>query len=200
MRIFNKFRGTKGFVSTWERVIRFRYMITETAKERCRILAFWEKHGLVATTEAFGVSRPTLFRWQKALATEQGKLEALNKRSTAPHRKRKRVVPDAVTNFILHERAYDPQLSKDKLAVLMKEDGIANLSASTVGRILSALKASGTLPDYKKYSYYAKSDSWREKPQNKRVKLRSKGHTGSLVKADTVVRFVDGIKLHCDLD
>ncbi len=36
MRIFNKFRDTKGFISTWERVIRFRYMITKQAKERRR--------------------------------------------------------------------------------------------------------------------------------------------------------------------
>ena len=39
----------------WERVIRFRYMITEEAKKRCQILAFREKHGTSATTEAFNV-------------------------------------------------------------------------------------------------------------------------------------------------
>ena len=33
MAYFNKFRGTKGFISTWERVIRFKYMISEIAKE-----------------------------------------------------------------------------------------------------------------------------------------------------------------------
>jgi hypothetical protein len=49
MRQFNKFRGTKGFITIWKRVIRFRYMITEQAKERCRILAFWEKYGDEAT-------------------------------------------------------------------------------------------------------------------------------------------------------
>ena len=52
MRIVNKFRGTKGFVSTWERIIRFRDMITEQAKERCQILAFGEKYGDIATREA----------------------------------------------------------------------------------------------------------------------------------------------------
>src|SRR3989344_2834026 len=34
MRQFNKFRGTKGFISLWEQMIRFRYMITEQAKQR----------------------------------------------------------------------------------------------------------------------------------------------------------------------
>jgi putative transposase len=194
MRIFNKFRGTKGFISTWERVIRFRYMISEIAKERCRVLAFWEKYGTSATKEAFGVSRPTLFRWQKSLQTHLGKLEALNKKSTAPKGRRKRVIPEAVKDFILHEREYDPSLSKDKLAVLMKEDHVANLSASTVGRMLCDMKRNGLLPKQTKLSYYAKSDSFREKPKVYRKKLRSKGHEGGLVKADSIVRFVNGIK------
>ena len=139
MRIFNKFKGTRGFKSTWERVIRFRYMITEQAKQRCRILTFWEKYGTEAVQEAFGVSRPTLFRWQKELKANHGKLEALNKKSTAPKHKRKRIVPEEVKNFIIKEREFDPHLSKDKLAVLMKQDGVANLSASTVGRMIGNL-------------------------------------------------------------
>jgi len=194
MRIFNKFRGTKGFVSTWERVIRFRYMIQELAKERCRILAFWEKYGDIATKEAFNVSRPTLFRWQKALRENFGKLETLNKKSTAPKRRRKRVVPDTVRNFILAERKFDPELSKDKLSVLMKEDNIANLSASTVGRILNDMKKQGLLLKKPNLSYYANTDTFRDKTAIKRKKLRSKGHTGGLVKADSIVRFTNGIR------
>lgn len=194
MAYFNKFRGTKGFISTWERVIRFRDMITEDAKKRTRILAFWEKYGDIATKEAFGVSRPTLFRWQKKLDESGGKLDSLNKGSTAPKAKRKRVVPEEVENFIINERKFDPHLSKDKLAILMKEDGIANFSGSTVGRMLLDLKKKGKLPSHIKLSYYAKSDSFREKTAIKRTKLRSKGHTGGLVKADTVIRFTNGIK------
>ena len=169
-------------------------MITEQAKERCRILAFWEKHGDIATKEAFGVSRPTLFRWQKALKENLGKLEALNKKSTAPKQRRRRVIPDKIKNFIIQERKFDPSLSKDKLAVLMKEDKVANLSASTVGRMLCDMKKKGLLPKETKLSYYAKTDSFREKTAVRRKKLRSKGHEGNLVKADSVVRFVNGIK------
>ena len=104
MRQFNKLKGTKGFITIWERMIRFRYMITEQAKERCRILAFWEKYGDLATKEAFKVSRATLFRWQKALKETEGKLEALNKKSTVPKTKRKRVILDVVKDFIVNER------------------------------------------------------------------------------------------------
>ena len=194
MHIFNKFRGTKGFISTWERVIRFRYMITEQAKERTKILAFWEKYGLEATKEAFSISRPTLFRWQKELKDNQGKLEALNPKSTAPKNKRKRNIPDTVKDFILKERKFDPDLSKDKLSILMKEDGVAQYSPSTVGRMLNDLKKQGILPKKTKLSYYANTDTFREKMKLKRKKLRSKGHTGGLVKADSIVRFTNGIK------
>lgn len=194
MRQFNKFRGTKGFITMWERVIRFKYMITEEAKERCRILAFWEKHGDIATQEAFKVSRRTLFRWQKNLEKSMGKLEGLNKGNRAPKRRRKREVPEKVKEFILKERQFDPHLSKDKLSVLMKEDGIANLSASTVGRMLNDLKKQGILRNVVKLSYHAKTDSHHEKMKLKRKKLRSKGHEGGLVKADSIVRFTDGIK------
>jgi hypothetical protein len=159
MRIFNKFRGTKGFITTWERVIRFQYMISEIAKERCRILASWEKHGDVATKEAFNISRATLFRWQKLLEDNLGKLEALNKKSTAPKQRLKRTIAEAVKNFIVKERKFDPHLSKDKLSVLMKEDGVAILSPSTVGRILVTLKKDGALPKEIKFSYYTKSDT-----------------------------------------
>ena len=194
MRIFNKFKGTKGFISTWERVIRFRYMITEQAKQRCRILAFWEKYGTEATKEAFRVSRPTLFRWQRELKANLGKLEALNKKSTAPKNRRKRIVPEEVKNFIIKERKFDPRLSKDKLSVLMREDGVADLSASTVGRMIIDLKRQGALPKNIKLSCYAKTGLLKEKTVIKRKKLRSKGHDGGLVKADTIVRFTNGIK------
>ena len=194
MAYFNKFRGTKGFISIWERVIRFRYMITEQAKERVKILAFWEKYGTQATKEAFGVSRPSLFRWQKKLKESLGKLDALNKQSTAPKIRRKRIIPQEVEDFIINERKFDPHLSKDKLSTLMKEDGVAHLSASTIGRMLLDLKKKGRIPSDTKLSYYAKSDSFREKTVIKRTKLRSKGHKGGLVKADTIVRFTNGIK------
>ena len=194
MRIRSTLRGTKGFVIAWERLIRFKYMITETAKERTRILAFWEKYGDEATKEAFKVSRATLYRWQKALHTGNGKLESLNPLSTAPKKRRERTIPEAISTFIIKERMYDPHLGKEKLAVLMKADGIAALSPSTVGRMLNDLKRRGTLPDPKQYSYFAKTGAFREKTTQTRTKLRSKGHEGGLVKADSIVRFHNGIK------
>lgn len=178
----------------WERALRFRYMISDKALKRTRILAFWEKYGDEAVKETFKVSRPTLYRWQAELKKNGGKLEGLNPKSTAPHRRRKRLIPDAVRDLILRERAFDPKISKEKLAVLLKEGGVATLSASTVGRMLATLKKEGALPDPRPLSFHARTGRHHERTVVRRKKLRSKGHTGSLVKAGTVVHFIDGTK------
>ena len=123
MRQFNKFRGTKGFLSLWADIVRFRYMITEQAKERCRILAFWEKYGDAAAQEAFHISRRTLYRWQASLKDSGGKLEGLNATSTAPHHRRKRSIPHDIITRIIELRTTHPRLGKDKLHAILTRDG-----------------------------------------------------------------------------
>lgn len=194
MQQFSPFKGIRGFVGLWQYAVRFRYMITDEAHRRVKILAFWEQYGEEAAKDAFGVSRATLFRWQKILKVTQGKIEALNKRSTAPKTRRKRVVPKPVEEFIIKERQFE-KLGKEKLARLLRDDGVADLSDSTVGRILVDLKKQGKLPDPVRIALSAKTGRMLErKPPQRRPKLRSKGHEGGLVKADTIVRFTNGIK------
>lgn len=194
MQINNKIAGTRGFVSAYDAALRFRDMITPKAEERVRILTFWQKHGDAATKEAFMVSRATLFRWQKTLAEDRGRIEALNPGSTAPKRKRMRMIPDAVKHLILEERSHE-RIGKEKLARLLKDDGIGIYSSSTVGRMLSDLKKKGVLRNPRKLSFMGKTGRFIErKSRKRRKKLRSAGHAGGLVKADTVIRFTNGIK------
>jgi len=194
MQQYNKTEGIRGIVSVYNEALRFRDMITPQAEERVRILAFWQKHGDSATKEAFKVSRATLFRWQKALQSRNGKIEALVPGSTAPKTRRKRIIPTAVKALIIAERTME-KIGKEKLATLIKEDGLGTLSPSTVGRMLGDLKRQGTLPDPVRLSLSGKTGKLIErKPKPYRKKLRSKGHEGALVKADTIVRFTNGIK------
>lgn len=160
MQIHNKTTGTRGFVSVYNEALRFRDMITPKAEERVRILTFWHNHGDAAAKEAFRVSRATLFRWQKTLAENRGRIEALTPGNTAPKTKRKRIIPDAVKHLILEERSHE-RMGKEKLARLLKDDGIGIYSASTVGRMLGDMKRSGVLPN--------------------RVKLSLSGRTGRLI-------------------
>lgn len=194
MRQYNKTKGIRGIVSLYNEALRFRYMITQKAQDRLHILIFWRKHGDAATKEAFGASRATLFRWQKDFKEGNNKLEALNPKSTTPVNKRKRTIPDPVKNLIVEERSRE-KIGKEKLSILIKEDGIGAYSPSTVGRMLGDLKKQGKLPDPIKYSLSGKTGNLIErKPRKIRKKLRSKGHVGQLAKADTIVRFTNGIK------
>ncbi len=194
MQIHSKLTGTRGFVSTYNEALRLRDMITPKAEERVRILAFWQKHGYLATKEAFKVSRTTLFRWQRMLRLGNGKLEFLVPGSTSPKTRRCRVIPESVKQFIIQERKME-KIGKEKLSKLLKDDGIATLSASTVGRMLGDLKQKGVLSNPVRLTLNGRTGNLIEsKPNKPKKKLRSKSHNGGLVKADTVVRFTNGIK------
>src|SRR3989344_1596932 len=193
MRIFNKFRGTKGFIAAWEYMLRLRDMITEQAKRRVRILAFWEKHKAEATREAFKVSGRTLFRWQAKLAASGGKPEGLNPGSTAPQRRRTREASSAVIERILALRPAHPRFGKDKIVPLLAQEG-RRISPSAVGRILAHLKKKGWLSLKRALSLQGKTGRLMErKPQKCRRKLRRpQGYR--VLQTDTVVRFIDGVK------
>jgi hypothetical protein len=150
MQQFNKFKDTKGFITLWEYTLRFRYMITDEAKRRMKILAFWEEWGEAATKKA-DVSRPTLFRWQKELKAGRGKLEALNLKSHAPHTRRKRIVPKTIEDFIIKERQME-RIGKDKLAVLMREDGVAEFVSFYGGQNALRFETTEEIATAKAYS------------------------------------------------
>lgn len=194
MKIHNKLANTKGFISLWERMILFRDMITPRAEKRVEILTFFEKHGLLATKDAYKVSKPTIYRWVKTFRENERKIQSLVPKSTAPKNKRQRIIPQEVKNLIIQERKME-KIGKEKLAKLLKNDDIANLSDSTVGRMLGDMKKKGMLPNPVKFSLSGKTGRMIERKLKKpKKKLRSKDHEGGLVKADTVVRFTDGLK------
>jgi len=167
-------------------------MISDKAKERVRILAFWERHGTNATTEAFRVSKRTLERWQKVLNESQGKLEALNAKSTAPKRRRSRQVDNWIKERIIALRIEHPRLGKAKLHALLESEGYTG-SVSTIGRILNDLKQRGLLPHPKPLAFYAKGGVHREKTKVYKKKLR-RPQSVRVLELDTVVRFIDGTK------
>ncbi len=88
MEFFNhihcKYTGIKGFLTVYNDGLRYRYMITERAKYKAKVLIFWEKHGLETTLDAFPVKRPTIFLWKKKFKEGGSRLEALNDQKRAP--------------------------------------------------------------------------------------------------------------------
>ena len=167
-------------------------MISEKAKERVKILAFWEKHGTSATYDAYGVSKRTLFRWQKVLNESQGKLEALNPERTAPKRRRSRTVDAGVRDRIITLRTQYHRLGKEKLHALLAREGYTG-SISTIGRILKDLKDRGQVPIRTQLSFYARGGIHREKRKSVQKKLR-RPQSVRVLELDTIVRFIDGTK------
>ena len=158
MRIFNKFRNTNGFISTWADVIRWRDMITKSARQRFKILVFWERHGLGATLDAFPFKRRSLFNWQRKLREGGGKAEALNPGSRAPRAKRKRLWNPRIIIELKRLRVEYPNLGKEKLYPLLVEFSLPlKLSCpkqKTIGRLIKDLGGLRRFPE--KVSHFGK--------------------------------------------
>lgn len=194
MRIFNKFKGTKGFISTWERMLRFRDMISKQALWRTEVLAFWSKHGLAATLDAFKVKRRTLFNWKRALKEGAGKLEALNKKSTAPHVKRKRAWDPRAVEELRRLRGQHPNLGKEKVHPLLKAF-CTTLSLKcpkprTIGRLIKDLGGLRMFPH--KVSHFGKVKPVNhQKVARKPLDFKAE-YPGHCIGLDTVEEIIHG--------
>lgn len=110
----------RGFWKLNDYAIRYVRMVTNEAKQRAKILSFWEKHGLEATKEAFEIGRSTLFKWKKMQETGEGRMESLNPGSKRPKQVRHRDWPDAVKSEIRRLRTDHPNLGKEKIHIFLK--------------------------------------------------------------------------------
>jgi len=96
MQVRRLFHGVKGappgrYASFWG------HTMTDEAKQRIKILSFWEKHGLQAT-----------------LKKAHGDVEALNPRSLRPRTLRRRKWPPLLLAEIKRLRQDHPNLGKEK--------------------------------------------------------------------------------------
>ena len=188
MRQFNIFRGTKGWLWLYERQLRLASMHNQQeAEKRLRILMFWEKHGDTPTQEAFKVSRRTMYNWQEALRRATGKLNGLDKRNTAPRRRRTRRITPELEARIITLRTEHHRLGKKAIGHL------CHITESKAGRILADLKKRRLLPHYRKVSLYARSGQVRERTTRRVKRIRRPKEKRGL-EIDTVVRFVRGTK------
>lgn len=188
MKQFNILKGTQGWLTMYARVIRLRHMRNQKEVERrVKILVFWEVHGDQATHDAFGVSRRTLYRWRGALSRAQGKIDALDPKSTAPQKRRTRAYPPRYLDQVVALRREHRRLGKKKIATLL------GVSESYAGRTLSDLKKRGQLPTETRMSPNGRSGRVNHYRYHRRKKHR-RPHGARVVQIDTVTRFIDGIK------
>ena len=141
MQIHRLGYGVKGFWITTDYAIRLNRMVTKEAQRRAKILAFWNKHGLQATLDAYEVSRRTLYNWKKQNKEGKGRLEALNPKSRTPKTRRARLWPIEVIRTIKIIRTNHPNLGKEKIYPELKEYcdklRITCPSIATIGRLIA---------------------------------------------------------------
>jgi len=169
-------------------------MITEKAKKKLKVVEFFQKYGLKAAIDAFGVSKSSIYKWQEKLKESEGKIELLNDRSKAPKNRRKKGRDEKVVAFIKQFRKDRPYLGKEKLKFFLDkyclENNLKTVSSSTIGRII---KENNLFFKPQKLTHFGKL-----KPIHRRKKLRRKGYIphnpGDLVQVDSITLFNNGIK------
>lgn len=134
------FHGIKGYAY----IKRFSYLFemeNKEANERYKIIKFFDKYGLEATIEAFGISRRTIYRWKAKLKENNNDITSLNPKSKKPKNKRTPNTPITLINEIKRLRKKYPNIGKSKLHVILKswceKNNLTLPSESTIGRIIS---------------------------------------------------------------
>lgn len=113
-------------------------------KQRLQMMLWYETHGRNAalTCRHFGVSRDKFYRWRRRYT--QAGVGGLEDGSHRPRHVRKPTWSRELEKAVLELRVLTPGWGKDKLAVLLRDQGW-QCSTSMVGRILKRLKESGRL-------------------------------------------------------
>jgi hypothetical protein len=186
----------KGFKNLYDYALRYRYMISEKALYKVRVLAFWDKHGLEAVMDAFKVKRRTLYDWKAKFIKGENKPEALNDRSRIPKTKRKRLWPYEAISEIKRLRYEHPNLGKDKILPFLetycKKNNLEYPKSSTIGRLIKDLGGLRMFPQ--KITHFGKIRSIKRHKVPRKPKNFKAEYPGHLVSLDTVEKFIYGIR------
>jgi transposase InsO family protein len=200
MEFFNqvhcRYTGIKGFIKVYNYALKYQYMITEKAKEKEKMLIFWEKHGLEATLDAFPVKRSTLYLWKQIWEKAGKKIEVLNEKPRAPRTKRKRIWPYEVIAEIRRLRTIHPNLGEKKIYPLLlkfcQANGFTCPQPITIGRIITDCGGLRVFPQ--KVSHFGKIKKAHRQKVLRKPKDFKALYPGHLVALDTVERFIQGCR------
>ena len=198
-KIHCKYTGVKGFLHAYEDGLRYR-MLQEKAKYKARVLVFWEKHGLVATMDAFPVKRSTLFSWKKQLSEGQGKLLSLNEKKRTPKHTRKRDWPFEVRQKIKEIRSNPvcPNLGPEKIYPLLqafcKEQNLICPKPATITRIIADDPEKMRIFPQKVSHFGRIKRANRNKVLRKPKEGLKPEYPGHLIALDTIEKFINGTR------
>ncbi len=153
------------------------------AKLRLSILEYSQTHTVSATCRHFGIARSTYYRWKDRYVPSRP--VTLENCSSCPRRRRRHTWTTEQVLAVRDLRARFPRMGKDKLAILLGQQGIV-LSVSMVGRILTYLRSTHQLTEP------IAAGAWRPHARHKRPYAirKPKGYAvaqpGDLLQVDTM--------------
>lgn len=159
--------------------------ISRDAKKRLKWFDHYHKYGNARLTcRYFGISPQTFYRWKNRF--DPLDLTTLEEMSRRPHKVRAPQTSIEVVERIQKLREQYPRWGKDKLAVLLKREGI-EASVSTVGRVINRLKAKGLLvePVNVTMAKLARKRKWKPRYATRKPKGYKINGPGDLVEIDT---------------
>lgn len=161
-------------------------VISRDAKKRLMWMDHYNKHGNARLTcRYFGISPQTFYRWKDRF--DPYDLSTLEEMSRRPHRARQPETPVTVVERIQELRERYPRWGKEKLAVLLRREGI-EISGSTVQRVMCRLRARGLLVEPENVRQAKLARRRRRKPRY--AVRKPKGYRvegpGDLVQVDTL--------------
>ena len=120
--------------------------LSRKAKQRLKWFDYYNSHGHNArlTCRYFGISPQTFYRWKHRYNPHH--LESLEDRSRRPKHLRQPTASPELVAAVLRLRERYPRWGKDKLVVLLHEQGY-QVSTSMVGRSIRRLKDRGVLKE-----------------------------------------------------
>jgi len=203
MEFFNhihcKYTGIKGFLTVYNDGLRYRYMITERAKYKAKVLIFWEKHGLEASLDAFLERRSTIFLWKNKLKEGGGKLEALNDKKRVPLTRRRRIWPFEIRQKIksIRDREEHPNLGPEKIYPLLssfyKAGNLKCPQPRTIARIIAdAPDKMRIFP--RKISHFGKIKPIKRQKVLRKPKDLKPEYPGHLIALDTIEKIINGCR------
>lgn len=164
-------------------------VLSKEAKQRLRWMDHYHKHRNAALTcRHFGISRQCFHKWRKRY--DPFRLASLEEESRRPKRTRTWDVSRIEEFRILRLRRAHIRYGKMKLAILYREEYGVQMSSWKIQRVIEK---------HGLYFHPKKTEALRRKRRHNQVKKRitelvKEERSGFLVAADTIVRYISGLK------
>jgi len=198
-KIFSRIKGYEEVKEVLKSLKRFSK--SDVAQERLRIIEFYDKFGERTTQQAFGLKRNTIWVWKKKLRSNRNSISSLIPVSTTPKTKRTMIVHPKVVAYIKLLREEHVRLGKEKIKPLLDEyclkENLPTIKESTIGKVIKRNKFffqnAGRIY-HNPNSKWAKNKLKRKKRD--RVKKPPKPTSFGYIEMDTVIKFVDGVRMY----